>query len=108
MAMEVTYPTQCLKEASDILDIVAQTFNAIDRFTSATATVSAACLDSESSDIKPAISDVEDCLKGLDELFSDADDEIQSEIISAIMSIRPSSLQILYKFANRVYNGGSI
>ena len=99
MAVKVTYPTpQCLKDTSNVLDIVAQTLDVIDRFN--TIAVPSAKVD--------PLSDVEECLKGLDELFLDADEEKQLEIISAILSARPCSLQILYKFAEKVYNGWSI
>ena len=101
MAVEVTYPALNLKDTRYILDLVSQTLDTIDRFFKLnTATVVSGVK------IDP-LSDVEDCLKRLDELFSDADDEIQSEIISAVLS-RPCSLRILYKFAEKVYNGGSI
>ena len=98
MAVEVIYPTLNLKDTSYVLDLVSQTLDAIDRFSNTATAVSGVKID--------PLSDVEDCLKRLDELFSDADEEIQSEIISVILS-RPCSLRTLYKFAEKVYNGGS-
>ena len=83
-----------LGETSYILDLVAQTLNAIDRFDTATVAL----------DARSDLSDVNDCLKRLNELFSDTDEGTQSEIISAILSC---NLQNFYKFAEKVYNGGS-
>ena len=98
MAVEVTFPTpRCLKDTSNVLDIVAQTLDVIDRFNHTTIAVPDAKAD--------PLSDVEDCLKGLDELFLDGDEEIQSEIISTILSARPCSLQTHRWLQARAYQG---
>jgi len=53
------------------------------------------------------LNEVEDCLKELHELFSDADEEQQSDMISEILS-HPKNLHTYYKFADKVYEGESI
>ena len=51
------------------------------------------------------LNEVEECLSELHELFSDADEGQQSDIISEILST-PKNLRTFYDFANKLYEGG--
>ena len=52
------------------------------------------------------VATVKDHLKELSEVFSQSDGETQSEIISEILS-NPKNLQLYYRFADKLYKGGS-
>ena len=52
----------------------------------------------------PVTTALEDCLKELSEVFSDADEETQSELVSEVLS-SPKNLQTYYRFADHLYKG---
>ena len=91
------HDAQFLEETDGVLDLVSQALKSIKRFN-----VGSSSPDARTSDL---CRDVEDCLKRLDELFSDADEERQSAIVSAFLSAGPSSLQDFYAFADKVFRG---
>ena len=93
------HDTQFMEETDGVSGLVFQTLKGIERFNMASSFP-----DASTSDL---CRDVEDCLKRLDELFSDADEERQSAIVSAFLSARPSSLQDFYTFAEKIFSGRS-
>ena len=88
----------CSGEPNCLSDLIAKTVNTMCRFNAATATVDASVA---------VLNDVEEGLKELSELFSDADEETQSEMISEILSF-PNNLPTYYKFADKLYKGGLV
>lgn len=65
-----------------------------------------ACSSNEHPIDDACVATVEEHLKELSEIFSESDKETQSEIISEILS-NPRNLQLHYKFADKLYKGGS-
>ena len=84
------------------VDLVTKTVNAMELGLSPPN----ACSSNADSIDDACVVTVEDHLKELSEVFSESDEETQSEIISEILS-NPKNLQLYYKFADKLYKGGS-
>lgn len=64
-----------------------------------------ACRSNEDCIDDACVATVENHLKELSEIFSESNEETQSEIIGEMSN--PKNLQLYYKFADKLYKGGS-
>lgn len=85
------------------VDLVSKTVNIMELGLSPP---NASSSDTDSID-DACVTTVEDHLKELSEVFSESDEETQSEIVREILS-NPKNLQLYYKFADKLYKGGSV